>query len=155
MDLSKTHCSLYCWISISRLFEHSSHGPTAYACVCVCAMCPCVYACTTAAAAWIYKCLWAFGLVCLCSKKSLCVNFVCEWLCVFEWSLGVHCNGANWPSELFPVKRKRKPPGMCKGQHAIYLGYGWFLKLAWGTSTHTLMLSHTHTQDTPAFCLKL
>lgn len=28
MDLSKTHCSPYCWISISRLFEHSSHRPT-------------------------------------------------------------------------------------------------------------------------------
>ena len=54
-------------------------------------------------------------------------------------------NGANWPSELLPVKRKRKPPGMCRGQHAIYLGYGWFLKLARGTSTHTHMLTHKHT----------
>lgn len=33
---------------------------------------------------------------------------------------------------------------MCRGQHAIYLGYGCFLKLAKGTSMHTY--AHTNTQ---------
>lgn len=80
-------------------------------------------------------------------SKSSCANS-CLWGCVrmcvsvcLSEAAGSAVNGANWPSELFPVMRRRKPLGMCRGQHAIYLGNGWVLKLARGTSLHT----HTHT----------
>lgn len=97
----------------------------------------------------MHVCLRPSAMPCVNPSVSVRLDF---FVCLSEAS-GSVVNGANWPSELFAVKRKRKPPGMYRGRHAIYLGYGWFLKLARGTSMHAHVHTHIH-RDTPAFCLK-
>lgn len=79
----------------------------------------------------------------------------CAHVCLTEAS-GFDVNGANWPSELFPVKRKEKPLGMYRRQRAIYLGYALFF-LNWQerlACTKKRMHTHTDGRDTLSFCLK-